>query len=343
MGTDAEWREQFMNIGRNPWEIERKPVPDEPETGADPSPNTGNNWHSNGTTATDSLSAERARNVLVRREGRSASFNVRRPVVHLLPHANLDDLYIEHPSDFPLRFDALYREYLKSMASPETCTLVNIMKNHIRFKQKMTKLLGCVTLFIAEIYPASPYYDPAFFPQDLLKGSFQTGGLRPLVDHYWTTTKQVLVNSFTEGNNLTELSRVRRFIFGTAMFAGGVLVAELAEQALLAIGFSRHTTEDRKIVNENTARSKVLTVHLRGVEKAVHTLKAHECELEEEEGVTMKMIHLIAGLDTIFDEIHHVFNGMETLFHAKQATPLLVDPVALYVQIKELELSLIHI
>ena len=51
----------------------------------------------------------------------------------------------------------------------------------------------------------------------------------------------------------------------------------------------------------------------------------------------MKMIHLIAGLDTIFDEIHRVFNGMETLFHAKQATPLLVDPVALYVQIKDLE------
>ena len=28
---------------------------------------------------------------------------------------------------------------------------------------------------------------------------------------------------------------------------------------------------------------------------------------------------------------------METLFHSKEATPLLVDPVALYVQIKELE------
>ena len=51
----------------------------------------------------------------------------------------------------------------------------------------------------------------------------------------------------------------------------------------------------------------------------------------------MKMIHLIAGLDTIFDEIHCVFNGMETLFHTKQATPLLVDPVALYIQIKDLE------
>ena len=49
------------------------------------------------------------------------------------------------------------------------------------------------------------------------------------------------------------------------------------------------------------------------------------------------MIHLIAGQDTIFDEIHRVFKGMETLFHLKQATPLLVDPVALYVQIKVLE------
>ena len=119
-----------------------------------PSPNTGNNWHSNGTTATDSLSAEQARNVSVGREGRSASCNVRRPVVHLLPHINLDDLYIEHPSDFPLRFDALYREYLKSMASPETCTLVDIMKNHIRFKQEMTKLLGCVTLFMDQVRQA---------------------------------------------------------------------------------------------------------------------------------------------------------------------------------------------
>ena len=128
---------------------------------------------------------------------------------------------------------------------------------------------------------------------------------------------------------------MRRFIFGTAMFAGGVLVAELAEQALSAIGFSRHTTENRKTVKENTARSKVLMVHLRGVEKAVHTLKAHEHELQEEEGVTMKMIHLIAGLDTIFDEIHRVFKGMETLFHTKQATPLLVDPVALCLQIIE--------
>ena len=96
---------------------------------------------------------------------------------------------------------------------------------------------------------------------------------------------------------------MRRFSFAASMFAGGVLVAELAEQALSGIGFSRHTTEDRKIVNENTARSKVLTVHLKGVEKAVYTLKVHEHELQEEEGVTMKMIHLIAGLDTIFDEI----------------------------------------
>ena len=76
------------------------------------------------------------------------------------------------------------------------------------------------------------------------------------------------------------------------------VVAELAEQALSAIGFSRHATEDRKIVNENTGRSKVLTVHLKEVEKAVHT--SHERILQEE-GVTMKMIHLITGLDTIFD------------------------------------------
>ena len=208
MGTDAEWREQFMNIGKKPWEIEREPVPDEPEQGVDPTPNTGNNWHSGGTAAPDSLAADRARNVSAGREGRSISSNTRRPVVHLLPHVNLDDLYIKHPSDFSLRFDALYREYLKSMASPEMCTLVDIMKNHIRFKQEMTRLLGCEMLFIA----ASPYYDPLFFPQDLLKGSFQTGDLRPLVDHYWTTTRQIPVKSFTEGENSTELSRVRRFV-----------------------------------------------------------------------------------------------------------------------------------
>ena len=118
MGTDSEWREQFMNMGENPWEIERKPVPDEPE--ADPSPNAGNNWHSNKT-------AERAQNLSVGREARSTSSNVRRPAIHLLPQVNLDDLYIEHPSDFPLRFDALYREYLQSMASPETCTLVDVL------------------------------------------------------------------------------------------------------------------------------------------------------------------------------------------------------------------------
>ena len=230
MGTDSEWREKFLNIGKNPWEIKRKPVPDESE--ADPNPNTGNNWHSSSNTnLTDSLAAERARNLTVGREGRSASFPNKKPVVHLMPQVNLDDLYIEHPSDFPLRFDALYREYLRSMAGPETCTLVDVMKNHIRFKQEMTKVLGCVTLFIAEIYPASPYYDPTFFPQDLLKGSFQTGDLRQLVDHYWTTSKQIPVNSFTQGNNSTEVSRVKRFILGASLFAGGVLVAELAEQA----------------------------------------------------------------------------------------------------------------
>ena len=170
MGTDSEWREKFLNIGKNPWEIKRKPVPDESE--ADASPNTGNNWHSSSNTnLTGSLAAERTRNLTIGREGRSASFPNKKPVVHLMPQVNLDDLYIEHPSDFPLRFDALYREYLRSMAGPETCTLVDVMKNHIRFKQETTKVLGCVTLFIAEIYPASPYYDPTFFPQDLLKGS----------------------------------------------------------------------------------------------------------------------------------------------------------------------------
>ena len=110
IGTDSEWREQFMNIGKNPWELERKPVPDESE--ADPSPNAGNNWHSNTTTPTGSPAAERARNVTAGREGRSTTSNIRRPVVHLLPHVNLDDLYIEHRSEFPLRFNALYREYL---------------------------------------------------------------------------------------------------------------------------------------------------------------------------------------------------------------------------------------
>ena len=66
MGTDAEWREQFMNIGKNPWEIERKPVPDESETGADPSPNTGNNWRSNSMISMNSMSAERTRNTVCR-------------------------------------------------------------------------------------------------------------------------------------------------------------------------------------------------------------------------------------------------------------------------------------
>ena len=133
MRTDSEWHEQFMNIGKNPWEIERNPVPEESE--ADPSPNAGNNWHSNSTTSTGSTVAERARNLTAGCEGRWATFNARKPVVHLMPQVNLDDLYIEHPSDFPLRFDALYREYLQSMASPETCTLVDVMKNHFRFKQ----------------------------------------------------------------------------------------------------------------------------------------------------------------------------------------------------------------
>ena len=68
MGTDAEWRELFMNIGKNPWEIKRRPVPDEPEAGADPSPNTGNNWHSNGTISTNSMSAVRTRKMSVGRE-----------------------------------------------------------------------------------------------------------------------------------------------------------------------------------------------------------------------------------------------------------------------------------
>ena len=71
MGTDSERREKFLNIGKNPWEIERKPVPDESE--ADPSPNTGNNWHSGSSTnLTDSLAAERTRNLTIGREGRSA-------------------------------------------------------------------------------------------------------------------------------------------------------------------------------------------------------------------------------------------------------------------------------
>ena len=48
MGTDSEWREKFMNIGKNPWEIKREPVSEESE--ADPSPNTGNNWHSSSNT-----------------------------------------------------------------------------------------------------------------------------------------------------------------------------------------------------------------------------------------------------------------------------------------------------
>ena len=106
-GADSEWREKFLNIGKNPWEIERKPVPDESE--ADPSPNTGNNWHS-GSNSTGSLAAERARNLTIGREGRSASSFDKKPVVHL------DDLYIEHPSDFPLRFDALYRRQVRRLA-----------------------------------------------------------------------------------------------------------------------------------------------------------------------------------------------------------------------------------
>ena len=109
MGTDSEWREKFLNIGKNPWEIKRKPVPDESE--ADPNPNTGNNWHSSSNTSlTDSLAAERARNLTIGCEGRSASFPNKKPVVHLMPQVNLDDLYIEHPSDFPLRFDALWQD-----------------------------------------------------------------------------------------------------------------------------------------------------------------------------------------------------------------------------------------
>ena len=64
-------------------------------------------------------------------------------------------------------------------------------------------------------------------PTYLLKGSFQTGDLRPLVDHYWTTTRKIPEISFILGENSMELNRVKRFIFGTAMFAGGVLVTKL--------------------------------------------------------------------------------------------------------------------
>ena len=66
-------------------------------------------------------------------------------------------------------------------------TIIDIMKHHIQFRKEITSLFGWVILFIAGIYPTSPYYDERFFSAKLLKKSFATRDLRPVVNHYWAT------------------------------------------------------------------------------------------------------------------------------------------------------------
>ena len=163
-------------------------------------------------------------------------------------------------------------------------------------------LSRCTLLVIPKTQVGLPYYNPLFMPKEALKPMYTTGNLSQILEVY---------------KSMESLERQERFVTAMAI-AGGTIFGAALDSVLGWFGYSLHTTEDVKHINANQHHLEQMAHQVKMTEKYAKSIQSKAHDLEEREGINEDFLHLMVGLQSLFDHMKLISNGISTLFHHRR-------------------------
>ena len=210
--------------------------------------------------------------------------------------------------NWPKRFTKKYVDWCESRLEDGLCCAHKLFEAPMPITQ-LQALTECTLLVIPETLVGSPYYNPLFMPKEALKPMYNSGNLTQIMEVY---------------QSMESLDRQKRFVTALAI-AGGTIFGAALDSDPGWFGYSMHTTKDVKHINANQHHLEQMAHQVTMTEKYAKSIQSEAHDLEEREGIMEDFLHLMVGLQFLFDHMELISNGISTLLHHRRLSPLLVD------------------
>ena len=227
----------------------------------------------------------------------------------------------DYPS-WPRRFTKKYVDWCESRVDPGMCCVHRLFMAETPITD-LSSLPNCTMMVIPEAQLGSPYYNPLFMPKEALRPLYRTGNLTAVVDIYEATD---------------EVERQERFVTAMAL-AGGTLFGAAMDSVLGWFGYSLHTTEDVKHINANQEHLDQVAHQVELTEKFSKSIQEEAHNIEHREELTEDFLHLMVGLQSLFDHMELISSGLSTLFHHRRLSPLLIDRNAVVKKVRDVQME----
>ena len=191
--------------------------------------------------------------------------------------------------------------------------------------------LDCDDIFLAELSPGSPYFNPIFMqPADLAEFR-KTGSLDLL--------RRVYMSHDTYSEESDE--REKRQLAIGAGIGVGVLAKAAMDRVLGWMGYHTSTGAEIKKINANQDHVEEIATHVEHVEALAGTLTTLTRVVRKEEGYMSYLLLLVGRLELLFSKYEEAVRGLELLALHHRASPQLVKPSLLYAEVARLEDQLV--
>ena len=221
--------------------------------------------------------------------------------------------------NWPARFTLSYITWCREEAVVGVSCCVDLLFQKPEVTN-LNQLPNCDILVIPESKTDGPYYNPLFMPKEVLKPMYSSGDVSQIREHY--------------------LGQIREERFAVTMaLAGGALFGSAISGILGWFGATTSSTEEVKRVNANQEHIDQVARQVALTQEFSKKMAEHSAQLESRENLTEEFLHMMVGLQSMFDHLEMITNGISVLFHNRQLSPLLVDRDLIIKEVRKVQVA----
>ena len=197
----------------------------------------------------------------------------------------------------PAFFTDNYKEAMRRHVEPgKICTILDVFSVPPEMLSEAD--LDCDHIFLAEMSPGSPYFNPVFMqPADL--ADFRKTKLLDLL-------RRVYMSHDVH-------SRDTRQLLIAAGVGAGVMAKAAVDKVLGWMGYHSSSGAEIKKINANQDHVEEIAAHVEKVEALAGTLTTLTRVVKKEEGYMSYLMLLVGRLQLLFSEYEEVVRGLEVL------------------------------
>ena len=206
----------------------------------------------------------------------------------------------------------------------------------------------CATFYLPEHNPKSEFFDRDFFTDKEVALFQDTDRISQLRDAYrnhqrFSGTAPGVTTAASKPEDEEEEIREKRQLAMLGAAGAGLLLSNVANNVASWFGFGSGSDgankEQVERMNMNTAHMQDLAAHLGTVELVGKRLAKQELRMMAREERIELVMELSATTRSHFSQMNRVMDGLNTLFHTGNVSPMLIDSVELYKAIQKLEIK----